>query len=63
MVLLGFSTLMLALTKDWVAGLHSRMFGIERAELPTLYFQYLSYYKVFVIVFNFVPWMALELMG
>ena len=63
MVLLCLSTLALALMKDWVAAIHSRMFGIDRAGLPALYFQYLGNFKVFIIVFNFAPWMALELMG
>lgn len=39
--------------------LHGKMFGLEEGELSRLYFQYLAFYKVGVIIFNFVPWVAL----
>ena len=46
----------LMLMKDWMTGIHSRMLGIDRSELPAMYFQYLANYKRLVLVLNVVPY-------
>jgi hypothetical protein len=61
--LLCLATIMLGTLKNWVMGTHSKMLGIDEAELPGLYLQYLSNYKVLVLVFNVVPYMALRMMS
>ena len=63
MGLLLFSTALLMLMKNFVAGLHSKLLGVDRSELPAMYFQYLGNYKVFIIVFNIVPYVALKMMA
>jgi len=63
MALLCVTSLLILAFRDWLVGIHSRMLGIDRSELPAMYFKFLSNYKVLIIVFNFVPWIALELMG
>ena len=53
----------LVLMKDRVANIHSRMLGVDRSELPAMYFQYLGNYKIFILIFNLVPYAVLKLMG
>lgn len=62
-VLLSFSAVMILLFKDQVAAIHRRWFSIERAELETLYFNWLGNYKLINVVFFLVPYFALKIMG
>ncbi len=56
-----FSTLMIVLMQDWIAGVHGRMFQMERADVKRAYFRYLANYKILTIIFCLVPWLALNL--
>ncbi len=56
-----FSTLMIVLMQDWIAGIHGKMFQMERAEVKRAYFRYLANYKILTIIFCLVPWLALNL--
>jgi uncharacterized membrane protein len=60
--LLVFTTLVLSVSGNWTAGIHARLFGLNPAELPRMYFQYLANYKIAILVFNLVPYIALKLM-
>ena len=62
-VLLLFSTLMVAICRDWAVNMHSKMFGLDPAELPKMYFEYLGQYKVLILVFNLVPYITLRVIG
>ena len=44
-------------------GIHSKMFGLSEEDLTAAYFRYLANYKIAIIVFNLVPWIALNLMA
>ena len=61
--LLLFSTLMVVLCRDWAVGIHSKMFNLDPAMVPKMYFEYLGQYKVLVLVFNVVPYIALRVIG
>jgi len=39
------------------------LFGVNPAELPIIYLQYLGNYKVAIIILNIVPYIALKVMG
>ncbi len=56
-----FSTLMILIMQDWIAGVHGRMFQMERADVKRAYFRYLANYKILTIIFFLVPWLALKL--
>ena len=56
-----FSTLMIVALQDWIAGIHGRMFQMERADIKRAYFRYLANYKILTLVFCLVPWLALKL--
>ncbi|SMO74860.1 DUF6868 family protein [Ruegeria faecimaris] len=61
LAVLLFSTLMVVLMQDWAAGIHSRMFQMDRADVKRAYFRYLANYKILVLIFSIVPWLALKL--
>ena len=60
---LVFSTIMLIFMKSFITSFHSKMFGIPEKDLSILYFKYLANYKVLTIVFIFVPYISLKIMG
>ena len=60
--LLLFSTIMMIVVRDFAIKLHSRLFGVNPAELPIIYLQYLGNYKIAIIILNIVPYLALKVM-
>ncbi|WP_372573797.1 DUF6868 family protein [Ruegeria jejuensis] len=61
LAILGFSTIMIIVLKDWVAGIHGRMFDMSPAEVRKAYFTYLANYKILTLIFCLTPWLALKL--
>lgn len=61
--LLVASTVALWVARKPVAKLHARLFGIDADKLPAMYFQYLANYKIAIIVFNLVPYLALRILA
>lgn len=59
---LCFSSLCILMFKDVIVSIHSRVLGVDKKDLPRLYFQYLAIFKVGVILLNIVPYIALRLM-
>lgn len=57
-----FTTVMILLLQDWIAGIHGRMFQMDRADVKRAYFRYLANYKILTLIFSIVPWLALKLM-
>lgn len=62
-IFLVFSTLMIVLLQDRLAGIHGRMFQMEPPEVKRAYFRYLANYKILTLIFCIVPWLALNLTG
>ncbi|MGB0257831.1 MAG: DUF6868 family protein [Coraliomargarita sp.] len=63
LVLLLLSTFFLMVARGWVIRIHSKLFGLSEAQLAEQYFRYLAMYKVGVLIFCLVPYLALVLMG
>lgn len=61
--LLSFYTVWLMVFRDFTKKTHSAMLGISQDELDSIYFQYLANYKLAVLIFNIVPYLALEIMA
>ncbi len=62
--LLAFSTAMLVTSAgDWAKGIHSKLFGIPKENLNSMYFMFLANYKLAIFVLNLVPYIALKIMG
>ncbi len=60
--LLIISTLMLTLFRTPIIRIHSRLSGLEETALKPVYLYFLGFYKVLIIVFNLVPYLALKLL-
>lgn len=59
--LLAFSMIVTLLLRNVTARFHSRMFGIEEADVHKAIYYYMAHYKILTIVFCIVPWLALKL--
>lgn len=46
-----------------IGSIHASMFKLAEADLSNAYFQYLANYKILVIVFNLVPYLALRIIS
>ncbi len=55
------ATVMLILIKDFTTRVHAGLFDLEKRVLEEQYFQYLAQYKILILVFNLVPYIALRL--
>lgn len=51
--------LALPIFREKASSLHAKAFNIDQAVVRAMYFNYLANYKVIVIVFNLVPYLAL----
>ncbi len=58
-----FASIMLMLMRNFIAGIHGKMFGVSAEKMSLAYVQYLSNYKIAIIVLNIVPYLALRIMG
>lgn len=60
---LALTALVMLLARGWIAGIHGKMFDLDEQTLRLAYFQYLSRFKIVVIVFCVAPYIALKLMS
>ena len=49
--------------RDWASKIHATMFDIDDAWVRQAYFQFFTVYKIAIIVFNLVPYIALRIMA
>jgi hypothetical protein len=56
--LLVFSFLICAFAGDWIYGMHSKWFPISREAFNVAIYSFLGIFKIFVLVFFFVPYIA-----
>ena len=62
MGMLIFASLAMVSMRETMTKMHTSMFGLDDADLARAYFQYLAQYKILVVVFNLVPYLALRIM-
>jgi hypothetical protein len=60
--LLFLSTFLVIAFKNSIFKLHSKLFGIKKADLVITAYGYLGVFKLLIIMFNIVPYLALLLM-
>lgn len=63
---IGFLTLtsaMLLLLPDRLVAIHQRLLGLQDEDWRRVYIQFMSNYKIAVLVFNISPYLALKCMG
>ena len=59
--LLGFTTLMLMIAHDWAYSIHGAMFNLTIETYDALLFSYLAFWKALIIVFVFIPYIAIRI--
>ena len=57
-----FAVIILMTLRESISKIHSKLFGLNPVNLPLTYFQYLGNYKIAIIMFNVVPYIALKIM-
>ena len=62
-LLLVVSFLICAYAREWVYGMHSKWFPIPREAFNVAIYCFLGLFKIFVLVFNLVPWIACAIAG
>ena len=61
--LLILSFMVCALAGDWVYQMHSKLFSISREAFNVAIYSFLGLLKIFVLVFNLVPYIALTIVA
>ncbi len=61
--LLILSFLICAFAGDWIYRIHSRWFPISREAFYVAIYSFLGLFKIFVLAFNLVPYVALVIVG
>ncbi len=62
-VLLSLSSLMCICAADWAYRIHSKLFSISRETFNVLIYSFIALYKLLVIVFILIPYIALVIVG
>ena len=62
MVGLAAASIMLMLMRNFIVGIHARMFDVDKEGLSLAYVNYLGNYKIAIIMLNIVPYVALRIM-
>lgn len=62
-VVYTFAALMIIFARDWVSRFEARITGIPAENWPMIFIDYLSRYKIAIMVFNLAPWLALLIVG
>ena len=57
------TTSAIMLMRGWMKKIHCAMFGLSSGELAREYFRYLASYKLLIIFFNLVPYIALRVIA
>ena len=60
---LFLATLILMFMKEKISAIHSTIFNIDKHELNSKYFDFLSSYKIATLVFIVAPYLALKIIG
>lgn len=61
--LLLYSTIMMVFFKNFAMRIHGKLFNLGQESLETSYFNFLGNFKLAIIIFNLVPYIALKLMA
>jgi hypothetical protein len=61
--LLLFSFLFMALAHGFVYRIHGRLFHLSEEAFSTTIYRAMAIYKILIICFNVVPWLALVIMA
>ncbi|MCH9739364.1 MAG: hypothetical protein K0U38_00785 [Epsilonproteobacteria bacterium] len=60
-VLLMMTTIAITQFRESIVKIHSELFNLQKEDLGRAYFGYIAIYKILIIVFNLVPYVALKM--
>ena len=63
LVIYTFSAIFILFARDWVSNFEARLTGVPAEDWPRIFVDYLSHYKIAILVFNLAPWLALVIVG
>jgi len=55
--------LFFAFARDWVYKMHSRWFKISKESFEVIHYGGIAFFKICILVFNVVPYIALRIVG
>jgi|GEM_PF-1505250 len=58
-----FTVLAVLFATQSLARLQAKLFGVSEEVALEMLYRYVAFFKLFIIVFNFSPWLALVLMS
>jgi len=61
--LLLLSSLFCLCAAHWIYGIHSKWFSISRETFNVAIYSFIALYKILVLVFNVIPYIALLIVG
>jgi len=53
------SAILTMVLKKTVCKMHGRLFGINKDNVPIILYGYLGVYRIFILIFNLVPYFSL----
>jgi len=62
-LVLSLSVVAFGFGGDFVYRMHSKWFPMPQETFNTVMYSFIGIYKIFVFVFNIVPWIALTIIG
>lgn len=51
------------LARDWIYRMHSRFFRITKAQFETIQYAGMAFFKISLLIFNLIPYIALRITG
>ena len=61
--LLMFSFVLGLLFRDLVFRMHQKLFKVPEEKIFLAYYYFMGFYKILVFVFNFIPYVALQIIS
>ena len=49
--------------REWLVRRHANWFAVDPERIRTVHYQLLAIYKLLIIMFNFVPWLAVVIVN
>ena len=62
-LLLVISLLICIYAREWVYAMHSKWFPISKEAFNVAIYSFIGLFKIFILMFNLVPWIACAIAG
>jgi hypothetical protein len=61
--ILLISAMAIIFLKNIMGKIHGRLFGLQEDQISQVHYSWLGSYKIFILIFNIVPYIALSVMN